>query len=110
MAGKLAWNTGITPSMRLSSAATCRTSSMAPSGRCTPPNRCAWGDLMTSSVWPSAVSASTRIEFVTVSPMPRDVAMIVVLSISPIVMRMLCASRLGTLRMPSFTSTGRDRA
>ena len=44
------------------------------------------------------------------SPMPKDVAMIVVLSISPIVMRMLCASRLGTLRTPSLTRIGRDLA
>ena len=56
------------------------------------------------SVYPRLSSTTPRIEPVTVSPIASDAEMIVVDSINPTTMRVVCARRRGMFLTASFTS------
>ena len=67
------------------------------------PKSCLPGPLIISSAFPEESNTTERTEYLTVSPIPKDTAIIIELSIRPITINELCPFLLGIFLVPILT-------
>ena len=105
---------GIRPSIRSSSESWARRSSRVPVEKYgvlpVRPTESPAAEVRVSSISPSPLVTSFRIEWLIVSPVPRAEEIISVLSIRPTTMSEVCAGLLGMLRRPIFRTMRFSRA